>query len=97
MTDAATSPGMILLWVLWSKGYVVQGIRQTDAVDENKLREPVGPLRILGFVLVVAGLIGLLLSGPLEFANSITAIFAAVLVAGGVLAWKGQPAPKAKV
>ena len=96
-TVVAAIPGMILLWVLWSKGYVVQGIRQTEAVDENKLREPVGPLRILGFVLVVAGLIGLLLSGPLEFANSITAIFAAVLAAGGLLAWKGQPAPKAKV
>ncbi len=91
-TVVAAIPGMILLWVLWSKGYVVQGIRQNETVDETKLKEPVGPLRILGFVLVVAGLIGLLLSGPLEFANSITAIFAAVLVAGGLLAWKGQPA-----
>jgi len=91
-TIVAAIPGMFLLWLLWSKGYVVQGIRQTDAVDETKLREPVGPIRIVGFLLVVAGLIGLLLSGPLEFANSITAVFAAVLVAGGVLAWKGQPA-----
>ena len=91
-TIAAAIPGMFLLWLLWSKGYVVQGIRQTDAVDETKLREPVGPIRIAGFLLVVAGLIGLLLSGPLEFANSITAIFAGVLVAGGLLAWKGQPA-----
>ena len=38
-----------------------------------------------------------LLSGPLEFANNITAIFAAVLVGGGLLAWKGQPAPQAKI
>jgi len=91
-TIVAAIPGMFLLWLLWSKGYVVQGIRQTDAVDETKLREPVGPIRIAGFLLVVAGLIGLLLSGPLEFANSVTTIFAAVLVVGGLLAWKGQPA-----
>ena len=91
-TIAAAIPGMFLLWLLWSKGYVVQGIRQTEAVDETKLKEPVGPIRIIGFLLVVAGLIGLLLSGPLEFANSLTAIFAALLVAGGLLAWKGQPA-----
>lgn len=91
-TIAAAIPGMFLLWLLWSKGYVVQGIRQTEAVDETKLKEPVGPIRIVGFLLVLAGLIGLLLSGPLEFANSLTAIFAALLVAGGLLAWKGQPA-----
>ena len=91
-TIAAAIPGMFLLWLLWSKGYVVQSIRQTEAVDETKLKEPVGPIRIIGFLLVVAGLIGLLLSGPLEFANSLTAIFAALLVAGGLLAWKGQPA-----
>jgi PAT family beta-lactamase induction signal transducer AmpG len=91
-TIVAAIPGMFLLWLLWSKGYVVQGIRQTEAVDETKLKEPVGPIRIVGFLLVVAGLIGLLLSGPLEFANSLTAIFAALLVAGGLLAWKGQPA-----
>jgi len=96
-TVVAAIPGMILLWVLWSKGYVVQGIRQAEVVDEKALKEPVGPLRILGFVLVVAGLIGVLLSGPLEFANNITAIFAAVLVGGGLLAWKGQPAPQAKI
>ena len=96
-TVAAAIPGMILLWVLWSKGYVVQGIRQAEVVNEKALKEPVGPLRILGFVLVVVGLIGVLLSGPLEFANNITAIFAAVLVAGGLLACKGQPAPQAKI
>ena len=92
-TIAAAIPGMFLLWLLWSKGYVVQSIRQTEAVDETKLKEPVGPIRIIGFLLVVAGLIGLLLSGPLEFANSLTAIFAALLVAGGLLAWKGQGKP----
>jgi MFS transporter, PAT family, beta-lactamase induction signal transducer AmpG len=89
-TVVAAIPGMILLWVLWSKGYVVQSIHQVEAVDEKALKEPVGPVRILGFVLVVAGLIGLLLSQPLELANNITAIFAAVLVLGGLLAWKGQ-------
>jgi PAT family beta-lactamase induction signal transducer AmpG len=81
---------MILLWVLWSKGYVVQSIHQVEAVDEKALKDPVGPIRILGFLLVVAGLIGLLLSQPLEFANEITLSFAALLVAGGFLAWKGQ-------
>jgi len=89
-TVVAAIPGMILLWVLWSKGYVVQSIHQVEVVDEKVLKEPVGPLRIFGFVLVVAGLIGLLLSQPLELANNITAIFAAVLALGGLLAWKGQ-------
>ena len=60
-------------------------------MDEKALKEPVGPLRIFGFLLVVAGLIGLLLSQPLEFATNLTLAFAAVLVAGGLLAWKGQP------
>jgi MFS transporter, PAT family, beta-lactamase induction signal transducer AmpG len=96
-TVVAAIPGMILLWILWSKGYVVQGIRQTDAIEHQAPKEPVGAVRIVGFVLVVAGLIGLLLSQPLEFANNITAIFAAVLVVGGLLAWKGQAAPKAKI
>jgi PAT family beta-lactamase induction signal transducer AmpG len=49
-------------------------------------------LRIFGFLLVVAGLIGLLLSQPLEFATNLTLGFVALLVAGGLLAWKGQPA-----
>jgi MFS transporter, PAT family, beta-lactamase induction signal transducer AmpG len=91
-TVVAAIPGMILLWVLWSKGYVVQGVRQSEVVDEKAFKEPVSALRIFGFVLLVAGLVGVLLSGPLEFTNSITAIFAAVLVAGGLLAWKGQRA-----
>ncbi|MEY3633762.1 MAG: hypothetical protein RLZZ61_172 [Pseudomonadota bacterium] len=89
-TVVAAIPGMILLWVLWSKGYVVQSIHQVAAVDEKALKDPVGPMRIFGFLLVVAGLIGLLLSQPLEFANDITLSFAALLVAGGLLAWKGQ-------
>ena len=90
-TVVAAIPGMILLWLLWSKGYVVQGIHQVEAINEKALKEPVGPLRILGFLLVVAGLIGLLLSQPLEFATNLTLAFAAVLVAGALLAWKGQP------
>jgi MFS transporter, PAT family, beta-lactamase induction signal transducer AmpG len=96
-TIVAAIPGMILLWVLWSKGYVVQSIHQVEAVDEKALKEPVGAVRIVGFVLVVAGLIGLLLSQPLEVANNITTIFAAVLLIGGLLAWKGQPSPEAKI
>lgn len=91
-TVVAAIPGMILLWVLWSKGYVVQNIRQTEGVDETVLKEPVGALRITGFLLAVVGLVGLLLSQPLELANNITAMFAAVLVAGGLLAWKGKTA-----
>ena len=94
-TVVAAIPGMILLWVLWSKGYVVQNIRQTEGVDETALKEPVGALRITGFLLVVVGLVGLLLSQPLELANNVTAIFAAVLVVGGLLAWKGKPAKAA--
>jgi PAT family beta-lactamase induction signal transducer AmpG len=90
-TVVAAIPGMVLLWLLWSKGYVVQSIHQVEAVDEKALKEPVGPLRIFGFLLVVAGLIGLLLSQPLDFATNLTLAFAALLVAGGLLAWKGQP------
>jgi PAT family beta-lactamase induction signal transducer AmpG len=90
-TVVAAIPGMVLLWLLWSKGYVVQSIQQVEAVDEKALKEPVGPLRIFGFLLVVAGLIGLLLSQPLEFAANLTLGFVALLVAGGLLAWKGQP------
>jgi MFS transporter, PAT family, beta-lactamase induction signal transducer AmpG len=96
-TIVAAIPGMLFLWALWSKGYVGEGVRQSTSVDERTLREPVGPLRILGFLLVLAGLVGLLLVGPLELANSVAALFAVVLVAGGLLAWKGQPAPQAKV
>jgi PAT family beta-lactamase induction signal transducer AmpG len=90
-TVVAAIPGMVLLWLLWSKGYVVQSIHQVEAVNDKALKEPVGPLRIFGFLLVVAGLIGLLLSQPLEFATNLTLAFAALLVAGGLLAWKGQP------
>lgn len=89
-TVVAAIPGMILLWVLWSKGYVVQGIRQTESVDERKLREPIGIARILGFALVIAGLVGVLLSQPLKWANSSAGIFAAILVIGGLIAWLGK-------
>lgn len=90
-TVIAALPGMILLWVLWSKGYVVQGIRQTGALDEKKLREPVGAVRVIGFALVLVGLVGLLLVNPLEWTARTGWIFAAVLVAGGLIAWLGQP------
>lgn len=90
-TIVAAIPGMVFLWMLWSKGYVGEGVRQSTAIDEAWQREPVGILRIVGFLLIVAGMVGLLLSTPLEFASSITTTFAAVLVVGGLLAWKGQP------
>jgi MFS transporter, PAT family, beta-lactamase induction signal transducer AmpG len=94
-TVVAAIPGMILLWLLWSKGYVVQSIRQTEAVDEQQLKQPVGAIRIAGFVLVVIGLVGILLWQPLELANHILAISIAVFVAGALLAWKGKAAPAA--
>ena len=94
-TVVAAIPGMILLWILWSKGYVVQGVRQTSAVDEKAFKEPVGMPRLIGFVLVLAGLVGVLLSQPLKWENMTTAIFAAVFVAGALLAWKGKAIMKA--
>jgi MFS transporter, PAT family, beta-lactamase induction signal transducer AmpG len=87
-TVVAALPGMVLLWILWSKGYVVQGIRQTGIVDEAILKEPVGASRIAGFGLIVLGLIGLLLSQPLKFSVDNTVIAALVLAAGILLAWK---------
>ncbi len=89
-TVAAAIPGMLLLWLLWSRGYVVQGIRQTGAVDERKLKEPIGVARILGFALVIAGLVGVLLSQSLKWGNSTAGIFAAMLVFGGLIAWLGK-------
>lgn len=89
-TVVAAIPGMILLWILWSKGYVVQSIRQTDAVDEQQLRQPVGAKRIVGFALIVAGLVGVLLWQPLELTNHVLAISVAAFVAGIALAWKGK-------
>jgi MFS transporter, PAT family, beta-lactamase induction signal transducer AmpG len=94
-TVVAAIPGMVLLWILWSKGYVMQDVRQSQTVDENALKEPVGAARILGFVLVLVGLVGLLLSQPLKLATGLTLVFAAVLVAGGLLAWLGRPAKPA--
>lgn len=89
-TVVAAIPGMILLWILWSRGYVVQSIRQTDAVDEQQLRQPVGAKRIIGFALIVAGLVGVLLWQPLELTNHVLAISVAAFVAGIALAWKGK-------
>ena len=94
-TVVAAIPGMIFLWLLWSKGYVVQSIRQSEGVDEKALKDPVSAVRIMGFVVIVAGLIGLLLSKPFDLAVSMIAMFAAITVVGGLLAWKGQPAKTA--
>ncbi len=94
-TVVAAIPGMLLLWLLWSKGYVIQGIRQTTAIDEKALKEPVSTARIFGFVIVLAGLVGVLLSQPLKWENTTTAIFASVFVAGALLAWKGKAIMKA--
>ena len=87
-TIVAAIPGMILLWVLWSRGYVVQSIRQTEAVDAKALKEPVGPLRVLGFVLVVAGLVGVLLSQQLAAEPMWLYASLAAFVIGTALAWK---------
>lgn len=87
-TIVAAIPGMLLLWALWSKGYVVEGIRQTDGVDDRKLREPVGALRIFGFLLIVAGLVGVLLSQQLEAASVWLYVSLGAFVVGTALAWK---------
>lgn len=89
-TVVAAIPGMLLLWMLWSKGYVVDGVRQTEAVDERQLRQPVGARRIVGFALIVAGLVGVLLWQPLELDNLILAMSIAVFAVGVGLAWKGK-------
>jgi PAT family beta-lactamase induction signal transducer AmpG len=92
-TVVAAIPGMLLLWLLWSKGYVGSGIRQTDGVDERQLRQPVGAWRIVGFAAIVAGLVGILLAQQLELASSIMTASIATFAVGALLAWKGK-APK---
>lgn len=87
-TVVAAIPGMILLWILWSKGYVVEGVRQSKEVDESKMKEPVGALRILGFLLIVAGLVGVLLSQQLEAAPMWLYASLASFVVGMAMAWK---------
>ncbi|MGB5077401.1 MAG: MFS transporter [Sphingorhabdus sp.] len=89
-TVVAAIPGMILLWILWSKGYVVQGIRQPGIENEENLKEPVGARRIAGFGLIVVGLVGLLLSQPLELGLSLTIGAASILTAGILMARKGR-------
>jgi PAT family beta-lactamase induction signal transducer AmpG len=87
-TIVAAVPGMVLLWVLWTKGYVVQGIRQAVVDSKGQLAQRVGALRIFGFMLIVAGLVGILLGQSLGLSGNITFVSAAVLIAGGVIAWK---------
>ena len=87
-TIVAAIPGMILLWLLWSKGYVAEGIRQTQGIDEVKLKEPVGFLRIFGFLLILAGLVGVLLSKQLEADPTWLYASLASFVIGMALAWK---------
>jgi MFS transporter, PAT family, beta-lactamase induction signal transducer AmpG len=94
-TIIAAIPGMLLLWMLWSKGYVGEGIRQATTIDETKLREPVGPLRVVGVLIAIGGLVALLLSQSLEFSTMQTWTAAGVMVFGGLLGWFGQPSPKA--
>jgi len=86
---------MLLLWVLWNKGYVVQSIRQTGGVDERQLRQPVGAWRILGFVLIVAGLVGVLMYQQLELGAPVLATALVAFVAGSFLAWRGKSAQSA--
>ena len=42
MTTVVALPGMILLWVLWQKGFVVDSIRQARAGAEDPPRAPDG-------------------------------------------------------
>lgn len=92
LTVVAAIPGMLLLWLLWSKGYVVEGVRQAEVVDDQRLRQPVGAMRITGFVLIVAGLVGVLLSQQLELASYVMVSSLVALGVGSVLAWTGKPA-----
>jgi PAT family beta-lactamase induction signal transducer AmpG len=87
MTIVAAIPGMVLLWMLWSKGYVVQSIRQTEGGEGERLREPISAGRVAGVALAVAGLIGVLLSQPLKWSTEATALCAALLVTGAAVAW----------
>ena len=87
-TIVAAIPGMILLWMLWSKGYVVQSVRQSATIDETKLKEPVGMLRIIGFLLILGGLVGVLLSNQLELAPTWLYASLASFVIGIAMAWK---------
>ena len=81
----AAIPGMLLLWILWSRGYVVEGIRQTDA-SRDVLKEPIDGRKILGFVLLIIGGVSLILSQQFEYgwteyaATIITIILGIVLV-----------------
>lgn len=90
-TVVAAIPGMLLLWLLWSKGYVVEGVRQAEVVDDQKLRQPVGAMRIAGFVLVVAGLVGVLMAQQLELASYVMPSSILAFGVGAVLAWVGKP------
>ena len=87
-TIVAAIPGMLFLWALWSKGYVGDGIRQSTALDDSKLKEPVGALRILGFLLVLAGLVGVLLSQQLKADPLWLYAALAAFVVGMAMAWK---------
>jgi PAT family beta-lactamase induction signal transducer AmpG len=87
-TILSALPGMLLLWVLWRKGYVVQSIRQSASLDDSKLKEPLGPIRIIGFVLGLVGLVGVLLSQQLGAEPMWLYGSLASFVIGTALAWK---------
>jgi len=87
-TILSALPGMLLLWVLWRKGYVVQSIRQSASLDDSKLKEPLGPIRITGFVLGLLGLVGVLLSQQLGAEPMWLYGSLASFVIGTALAWK---------
>jgi MFS transporter, PAT family, beta-lactamase induction signal transducer AmpG len=87
-TIVAAIPGMVLLWLLWSKGYVGDGIRQSTAIDETKLREPAGAGRVIGFLMILAGLVGVLLSQQLKTESMWLYASLASFALGMALAWK---------
>lgn len=88
MTIVAAIPGMLFLWALWSKGYVGDGIRQSETIDESKLKEPVGVGRIIGFLMILAGLVGVLLSQQLKAESMWLYASLASFAVGMALAWK---------
>lgn len=91
-TIVAAVPGMMILWILWRKGFVGDAVRQSATLDERKLSEPVGAPRIIGFLLIIFGLVGVLLSQQLELATAWLYASLSAVIVGSVLAWTRKTA-----
>jgi MFS transporter, PAT family, beta-lactamase induction signal transducer AmpG len=67
---------------------VGDGIRQSTVIDDTKLKDPVGAARILGFLLIIVGLVGVLLSQQLKAEPMWLYASIASFAVGMALAWK---------